>query len=188
MRQRLYASFIGAVVLAGCAASAPKPVVSPYERRSNEAVFGDAEIERNFRTEMSRRVELSGPTHINLNSFNGAALMTGESPKAQLRDQAVRLASIIPGVKTVHDYIRLAKPSSNASQQQDVNLHQVLHNALQQMPPLPGFHPSQIKIVVEQGTVYLMGLVRRNEADAAISIIRGAEGVKEIVTVFTYIG
>jgi osmotically-inducible protein OsmY len=186
MRHNLLVLVIAATVLAGC--STAKPVVSPYERRSNEAVYGDAEIERNYRTEMGRRVELSGPTHINLTSFNGVALLTGEAPKKQLRDRAVGLARIIGGVKEVHDYIRIAKPSSNALQQQDERLKQRLQSALRQMQPIQGFHPSQIKIVVEQGSVYLMGLVRRNEADAVIARLRSIDGVKEIVTVFTYIG
>jgi osmotically-inducible protein OsmY len=191
MRRILATLFLAATVLSGCIApggTQSEVVVSPYDRRSHEAIFSDADIERNFRAEMLRRSELSGPTHIRLHAYNGLALVTGEAPTEQLRDWAINLARIIPGVKQVHDYIRIGKLSSEASRRQDAQLKQSLQNALIQVPPIKGFHPSQINIVTEQGVVYLLGLVRRNEANAAINKIRGVGGVKEVVTVFTYIG
>jgi osmotically-inducible protein OsmY len=191
MRRILATLFLAATVLSGCVVPGGTEsgvVVSPYDRRSREAIFSDADIERNFRAEMLRRTELSVPTHVNLHAYNGLALVTGEAPTEQLRDWAVNLARIIPGVKQVHDYIRIGKPGSEASRRKDAQLQKSLQSALLQMPPIKGFHPSQIHIVAEQGVVYLLGLVRRNEANAAINKIRGIGGVKEIVTVFTYIG
>jgi osmotically-inducible protein OsmY len=192
MRRTILALFLATTALSGCVAPAGiaegTPYVSPYDRRSHEAIIGDAAIERNFRSEMRRREELSGPTHIRLHAFNGLALATGEAPTAQLRDWAVNLARIIPGVKQVHDYIRIGPLSPEASRRNDALLQQALANALLQMQPIDGFHPAQVTIVTERGAVYLLGLVLRHEADAVIKKIRTVPGVKEIVNVFTYIG
>ena len=45
----------------------------------------------------------------------------------------------------------------------------------------------RIKVVAEDGVVYLMGLVTRNEADAAVTRSRDVFGVQKIVKVFEYI-
>jgi osmotically-inducible protein OsmY len=42
-------------------------------------------------------------------------------------------------------------------------------------------------VVTEAGVVYLLGLVTREEADAATEIARGTGGVQKVVRVFEYI-
>ncbi|MBT5876387.1 MAG: BON domain-containing protein, partial [Candidatus Latescibacteria bacterium] len=46
---------------------------------------------------------------------------------------------------------------------------------------------SRIKVVTENGVVYMMGLLTRAEADAAVEITRQIQGVQKIVKVFEYI-
>jgi osmotically-inducible protein OsmY len=46
---------------------------------------------------------------------------------------------------------------------------------------------TRIKVVTENGVVYLMGLLTRAEADAAVDIARDIHGVQKIVKVFEYI-
>ena len=45
---------------------------------------------------------------------------------------------------------------------------------------------NRIKVVTENGVVYLMGLLTRNEADAAVTTARDVFGVQKIVKVFEY--
>jgi osmotically-inducible protein OsmY len=45
----------------------------------------------------------------------------------------------------------------------------------------------QIKIVVENGTVYLMGLISEMEGDNAANVARNVSGVSRVVKVFEYI-
>ena len=51
----------------------------------------------------------------------------------------------------------------------------------------PAFKADQIKVVTENGVVYLMGLVTRAEADAASDIASTTAGVQKVVRVFEYI-
>ena len=44
-----------------------------------------------------------------------------------------------------------------------------------------------VKVVTENGTVYLLGLVTRKEADEASNIARHVSGVKKVVRMFEYI-
>ena len=52
---------------------------------------------------------------------------------------------------------------------------------------IPDFDPTRIKVVTSQGTVYLMGLATRREAQAASDKVRYVSGVKHVVKVFEYI-
>jgi osmotically-inducible protein OsmY len=49
------------------------------------------------------------------------------------------------------------------------------------------FNPEQVKVVTEDGTVYLMGLVFHKEADAAANIASTTKGVQRVVKVFEYL-
>jgi osmotically-inducible protein OsmY len=51
---------------------------------------------------------------------------------------------------------------------------------------LPGFDPTRVKVVTEDGVVYLMGLVSPEEAEAAAEKIRYVPGVKRVVKLFEY--
>jgi osmotically-inducible protein OsmY len=45
-----------------------------------------------------------------------------------------------------------------------------------------------VKVVTENGVVYLMGLVTRKEGDAAAQVASATSGVKRVVKVFEYTG
>jgi osmotically-inducible protein OsmY len=52
---------------------------------------------------------------------------------------------------------------------------------------IPGFDPTRIKVVTEEGTVFLMGLVYPREGDAAAQKARYVPGVAKVAKVFEYI-
>ena len=47
--------------------------------------------------------------------------------------------------------------------------------------------PSAVKVVTEEGVVYLMGLVDQATADAAVDMARNTNGVQKVVRIFEYI-
>ncbi|MNE36012.1 outer membrane lipoprotein [compost metagenome] len=46
---------------------------------------------------------------------------------------------------------------------------------------------SRIKVITENGIVYLLGLVTRQEANSATAVVQGVSGVQKIVKLFEYI-
>jgi osmotically-inducible protein OsmY len=52
---------------------------------------------------------------------------------------------------------------------------------------IKGFDPSRVKVVTENGTVYMLGLVYHAEADAAIAEARRVGGVQRVVKLFEYL-
>ena len=49
------------------------------------------------------------------------------------------------------------------------------------------FNAIHVKVVTEADVVYLLGLVKRKEADDAVEIARTTSGVKRVVKLFEYI-
>ena len=45
----------------------------------------------------------------------------------------------------------------------------------------------QVKVVVENGAVYLMGFISQSEGDNAANIARNVAGVTKVVKVFEYL-
>ncbi|PLX62634.1 BON domain-containing protein [Sedimenticola selenatireducens] len=52
---------------------------------------------------------------------------------------------------------------------------------------LPQFDPTRVKVITENGVVYLMGMVTPEEATAVVDKIRYLSGVTKVVKVFEYI-
>ncbi|MDD2730492.1 BON domain-containing protein, partial [Malikia sp.] len=49
------------------------------------------------------------------------------------------------------------------------------------------FNADHVKVVTESGTVFLMGIVKRAEADAATEVASTTGGVQRVVRLFEYL-
>jgi osmotically-inducible protein OsmY len=87
----------------------------------------------------------------------------------------------IPSVKVVHNELIVAGNSSLVSRSGDAV---VTANVKSRMIGNKHFSSNHIKVVTEGGTVYLMGLVSKEEADAAVEVARNTSGVGKVVRVF----
>jgi len=157
-------------------------VVVAADRRQSEVIFGDQRIE----IVASNRIgdALAGQGHVNITSYNYMVLLTGEVPSAQVKADAERIASEVPQVKTVINELQIAGASSMASRSNDSYITSKVKSNLLGADKVG---PTSIKVVTEAGVVYLLGLVTREEADAATEIARGTGGVQKVVRVFEYV-
>jgi osmotically-inducible protein OsmY len=156
-------------------------------RRSRAQIVTDRSIEADSLDELSGDKELLAQTHINVHAFNGAALLTGEAPSEALRAKAVNLVRAVDDVKIVYNKITIAPPSDLSSRANDAQLAANVRAALDKIRTLNGFSPTMVKAYTEQGVVYLMGKVHRNEGTVVINLVRYQPNVKQIITVFEYL-
>jgi osmotically-inducible protein OsmY len=167
-----------ALIVGGVAAG----VVMAADRRQTEVMFSDQRIEFNAGSRIDDA--LKGEGHINVTSYNYTVLLTGEVPTAQAKADAEKAALEVQNVKTVVNELQIAGTSSTASRSNDAYItSKVKSNFLGNEK----FKPTDIKVVTEAGVVYLLGLVTRDEADAATEIARGTGGVQKVVRVFEYV-
>lgn len=165
----------------------PGVPLSPFERRTAEAVADDRDIEVDINDELNNDQELLSQTRISVTAYNGAVLLAGEAMTEALRNKIVGIARVADHVKLVHNNIAITYPSGLDGRSRDLRMTENITAALKQIRTLPNFDPSQVKVVVENASVYLMGIVHRSEGAVVINVVRHQPDVKQIVTVFEYL-
>lgn len=156
------------------------------DRRTAEAIAIDKEIEQTATDELHDDQEL-GKSHLIINAYNGLALVTGEVPSDAIKNKIIEIVRVIPHVKMVRDSLVIAQPIDSTARANDKHLTAHVKTALTQIHTLPNFNSAMIKVVTENGVVYLMGRVFREEGNVAINVTRLQPNVKQIIAVFEYL-
>lgn len=178
------ASFQGcAPVVVGTAAAGGAAL---HSRRTVGTFVDDQGIELKARSALSDDKELSQQTHISVISFNGIVLMVGQAPTEDLRQRAQDRVTGVEKVRHVHNEIVIAAPSSLTARSNDTLLTGKVKTSLFGIKGIKGFDPTRTKVVTEDGIVYLMGMLYRNEADAVAERTRQVGGVEKVVKLFEY--
>lgn len=128
--------------------------------------------------------DLAAPTsRVVVTAYNGVILLAGQTPRAELRDQAEQAARLVVGVKKVHNELQIQQPISALVRSNDALLTSRIKSSMLFAPGLPSSH---VKVVTENGVVYLMGIVSREQANQATRAAEGVSGVQRIVRLFQY--
>jgi osmotically-inducible protein OsmY len=157
------------------------------DRRTRELIVIDKEIETAAYSELNSDDDLLNQCHITITAYNGAVLVTGEAPSEELRKKIISIVQVVPNIKLLHDNLIIAPPSDSSSRVNDQFITEAVKKGLNQIRTIPDFDPAMVKVITENGTVYLMGLVHRNEGTVVINVTKLQPGIKQIVTVFEYI-
>ena len=185
------AAILATTLLTGCipllVSGAAVGVGVAHDRRTTGTVVDDQTIELKLYDALNQG--LPPGNHINVTSYNGAVLLSGEAVSAQARQQAEQIARDLsePPVREVYNELVIGPPSALSSRSNDTLLTTKVKGALLAIHHIPDFDPSRVKVVTEGGVVYLLGLVRPQEADAAADVASQVGGVRRVVTLFEYI-
>jgi len=112
-------------------------------------------------------------------------LLTGEVPDAATKAAVGEAARATDRVRSLHDELVVAPPSELGTRTNDAYLTSLVKSRF--LEDAGTFSATHVKVVTERGVVYLMGLVRRAEADAATRIAASTHGVARVVRIFEYI-
>jgi osmotically-inducible protein OsmY len=171
------------VVVGGAAAGG----AAVYDRRTVGSFVDDEGVELKTRMAIFNDKELNSQIHINITSFNGIVLLSGEAPTAELRARAETITRGIEKVRLVHNEMSIAAPSSLMTRSSDTLITGKVKTSLFGIKGLEGFNPVRVKVVTENGTVYLMGMLYRSEAAAVTEKARQVSGVQRVVKLFEYL-
>lgn len=174
-----------AIGLAGCAPAVIAVGVGAgamvaADPRSAGAQVDDEAIELSLQANEAVQKE---NVHLNVTSYNGLVLLTGEVPTAAVRDQVERIAKAANRVRSVQNELFVGPISDYSARTNDGYITSLVKTRFLDEPK---FAPNRVKVVTERGVVYLMGLVTRDEAAAAAQIAATTSGVTRVVKVFEY--
>lgn len=122
--------------------------------------------------------------HVVIATFNGEMLLTGQVPEPWQKTTAEEIVKRQTGVNTVYNFIAVGDPSSTLTRMSDAWLTTKIKAKFAASDDLES---NQIKVLTENGTVYLMGIIPPAEAEAAVDIARHTQGVTSVVKIFSYI-
>jgi osmotically-inducible protein OsmY len=177
-----------ASALSGCAApvlmgaAAAGAVVVNQDERDAKTIATDEKIELNS-AEIARRDAQLAQAHLNFTSVNGVVLITGEAPASEPLDKLKAEIAKLDKVREVRNEVVVGPVSSMGSRSQD---SWITTKVKSRMVAEKNFRTNRIKVITEQQTVYLLGVVTKREGFVAGVIARDIEGVKRVVKMFEY--
>ncbi len=173
-------------ILSGCAAvviggAAATSVLIAEDRRTIGTITEDRGIELKASIRIDEKVKNG---HINVASYNRTVLLTGEVPTEAAKADAERIARAVDNVRNVLNELQVAGNTTLQSRTKDAVLTSTVKARFLDARK---FSPLHVQVVTENGTVHLLGLVKRQEATDATEVARTTSGVRKVVRVFEYL-
>lgn len=154
-----------------------------YEGRNLSTQKKDVDISSVANQRIAADHELKEHSRIVISAYDGVILLAGQTPTEALRNRAGDVVNSVPGARRVYNEITVGAPIAPLIQSNDAWITTKVKSSL---VSAKGLNSSQIKVVSENGTVFLLGKVTRRQADLATQISRTVEGVQKVILLFEY--
>ena len=171
------------LVAAGVATGVGTGVAMSNDRRTSGIFVEDEGIEMKSGRRISEKY--GSNVHINVTSYNRNVLLTGEAPSDAAKADIGNLVKGVENVRNVINEISVGPTSTYGSRSSDTLITSKVKG---RFIDVGKFQVNHVKVITENGVVYLLGLVNRKEADNAVEIAGSTSGVRKVVKVFEYTG
>jgi osmotically-inducible protein OsmY len=174
--------------LGACVSVIDATTREPIKPEPRERTFGiyidDQRIETTVAVNLRKASESLRSARISVISFNGVVLLVGQVNSPDDRERATQIAQAVQNVRQVHNELTVSGDISLLASTNDSWLTTKIKTKYAFRGDV---NAGQIKVVTEAGTVFLLGLITREEADIAVEVARNTRGVQKIVRVFEYV-
>ncbi|QKX18853.1 BON domain-containing protein [Microbulbifer sp. YPW1] len=175
-------------ILSGCATVLDATHDGPIQPDPGERTFGtyidDQQLETITKVNIGKAHPQLKAANIDVTSFNGVVLLTGQVPSNELRNLAGGTAQQVHSVRQVYNEIQVRGTTSMLARTSDTWLTTKVKSVLVTDKEIDS---GRIKVITENGVVYLMGLLTRHEAENAAEKARTVGGVQKVVKAVEYI-
>ena len=151
------------------------------DQRSTGAQLDDQTIE--FKVSTAAGSRWGNEVHLNVTSYNGIVLLTGEAPSTVVQDEITKIAKTTDRVRTVQNEMVIGPVTDLSARTDDTYITSKVKTRLFDDERFKALY---IKVVTERSVVYLMGIVPRQEAEQAAQVAATTSGVARVVKVFEY--
>lgn len=176
------------LAISGCttvtAVTNPGTIDENYAERTLGAKVEDESIETKISHNLGRTDARLGDARIKVDAYNGIVLLTGQVPSEELRLKASEVARDVRNVRDVHNELSIAANLPASQRLSDTWLNTRIRTSLASNPDID---TGRIRVITENGTVYLMGIVTRSEAERIVEAVSRLGGMQRIVKVFDYL-
>lgn len=176
------------LVLSGCGSLLSSMQVGSIDDPPNERTLGRIVEDDNIETKAEVNIHASNDAydsaHLVLVSYNGYVLIAGQVADKALKSKATAVVRKIQNVRRIYNELEVGPPSSGLTRTQDSWITSKIKSVLLTSADIQS---SQVKVVTENGVVYLMGLVTKKEAELVSDKAAAVSGVKRVVRLFEII-
>lgn len=163
----------------GTAAVATKVATDP---RTTGRQIDDETLEEKVAYNLNKDAQLQEEARINVVAYGGQVLLIGQVPNDSAKQAAKNVSGGVEGVSNVYNEIRVAPKITIGQISKDSWIttkvkSQLLLNA--------EVKATDVKVITENGEVFLMGNLSRSQADAAANVAKYVDGVSKVVKVVT---
>jgi len=156
----------------------------PAERTAGARVE-DQSIETKVIVNMKSQEPEFRKANFNVISHNGVVLLVGQVVSNELKNKASEIASQASSkIKRIHNELEIAGKTSLIARGNDDWIATKVRTLMLTNSGVPS---RQIRVVAENGAVYLMGLINQSNGDNAARLARNVSGVTRVIKVFEYI-
>ena len=174
-----------ALMLSGCGSMLATMQVDTIEKESTERttaqMIEDDHIETKAVVNIHAADEAFHDAHIVVVSYNGYVLIAGQINSEKLKAKATEVVRKVYGVRRIYNELEIASPSSGTTRTSDTWITAKVKSWLLGSSEVVG---TRVKVVTEDGVVYLMGLATREEAKRISDKASSISGVQRVVRLF----
>jgi osmotically-inducible protein OsmY len=182
------AFFLSLSALHGCGTMLSATDAEPIDDDAGERTYGALMDDEAIETKATVNIHAADPgfddAHISVISYNSYVLIVGQVPTQELKDKATDVVREIRRVRRIYNELEVAGNVSMLTRSSDTWITSKIKTALLASPETEG---NRVKVVTENGVVYLMGLATQAEADRIVDTASASYGVRKVVRLFEYI-
>ena len=127
-------------------------------------------------------------SHIVVEVFDGNILLVGQVPSDDLKEKATIETRKLKKAKNgiVYNYLQVAPPTTLLARTNDAYITTKVKAKLiaSGLSAKTDTSNRKIKVLTEDGTVYLMGVINESNSDGITSLVKSVYGVRLIVNLF----
>lgn len=170
-----------AAAVVGGAAVATKVATDP---RSAGRQFDDETLEEKVAYNLNKDAQLKQEARVNVVAYNGRILLIGQVPNEMSKEAAKNIAAGVEGVSQVYNEIRIGNPVGVAQIGKDSLITSQVKSKMLWNSEVKS---SDVKVITENGEVFLLGNLTQSQANAAAEVARHVGGVSRVIKVIHYI-
>lgn len=190
MNTRMTVAFLLCLAMSSCTAilvetTGDQGIQEDPTERTTGTIIEDEMIETKVVVNIKSQEPALKNANIDAISHNGVVLLIGQVESEALKSRATQIASQASSkIKRIHNEIEVAGKTSLLSKSNDTWIATKVRTKILANRDVPS---DQVRVIAENGTIYLMGIISQLEGDNAATVARNTSGVQRVVKVFEYL-
>lgn len=182
---KLLAIMLCATLTVGCANEAVLVPVAAgswlnFDRRPAKTIIDDQTLTLKANTALAKNRPIWRESHISTLSYNNSILLVGQTKNNTYKNEIEKIVQKVGGVGAIYNQITVGCPVSMSTRSND---SWITTQVKTRIMTNRNVGINRVKVITEDGVVYLMGALTQDEEITTIRIARCVPCVKKVVTV-----